>query len=915
MSEAKEYINSLQKFSDSILHLVEAIKAQTKAGDDTSLKDAVSSTKAQSELLLQNAKQLTVLTEDSKETKSNTQEILKIVKDLKQEKKKGIWETLSNKDKAKDIKSSVKTITLMAGGILAIGAAFKIVGEVDFKSVMALSLALPAVSYAFNKVGENSSSTKENTNTALSMIIMSGGILGSSLLLSMAPTISLNTLFTTIGVSVSLAIAMYGVSKAIENTSNDDIKRMYMVAPVMPVLAGGIVASGLLLQQMPTIGIKQVLSTIGVGIAMGSSLIPLAIASRMVGGKSKEMTTLSLLLPLTSAGLVASGLLLQNMPSLDTVNILKSTVTIGASSVALAGTVWAMNKMGLASPGGLKTVTFGMLGATLMSGGLMAMSHILNLGNYSNYPTTEWATGVGLSMLGYLPAVIVTGTIAMTGIGALALLAGVASMTGIAGGLAEVSHILNKGNYTGGPTEKWAIGTGLALMGFVDPILKLNPGLFGMLFGDTLSTKIEAIEKIGTGLKNASINIAGGNYTGGPTEEWSKGVGLALMSFAATMESVKPGFFESLIFGTSLDDKLNSMKKVAKFLPELGEAVGTDTSVYSGGPDPDWAGGAAKAILAFAETLNKVDTGWVKSNLDERLRGMKKVAKFLPELGEAVGDKTSMYKGGPKKEWAEAIALTLGAFTGSLNDIDDAWFGSNLGPRLESIKKVARTIKEIGWAVGNDNSMYKGAPPKKWTDNVSHAISSFTSIKGIQNTKDSTSQIYKLAWSYKYLAKTLSGLGDTLKELPDKTPDISGVYAGLVTLSLIDDSKLKDVLGAIDEHKGNLTDTMSAIIKASEEQKSKFNTDGFTGIMDFAKLTSQKAASAPMQNVNPLMSSGIQSSVTQQKQKEPEPVKIDTTSLEEKVSNLSSLLTSVKEVLDEIADNTEGEKDINKILN
>lgn len=974
MSEAKDYINALQKFSDSVLHLVEAIKSQTT--EKKSFENIVGSSKEQSKLLLENAKKLTVIVENTEETKTDTKEILKLVKKLKQEKEKGIWETMSKKDKAKNVKESVKTITLMAGGILAIGAAFKLVGEVDFKSVMALSLALPAVAYAFNKVGENTSSPKENSQIALSMIIMSGGVLGSAHLLAMAPTISLGSLFTAIGVSAALAIAMYGVSTTLQNTDDNDIKRMYMIAPVMPILAGGIMASGLLLQNMPSIGLTQVLSTIGVGIALGSSMIPLAIASRMVGGKSKEMVTLSLLLPLTSAGLVASGMLLQNMPALDTINILKGALSISASTVALAGTVWVMDKMGLASPGGMKTVLFGMLGATLMSGGLMVMSHILNQGNYGNYPSTDWAAGVGLSMLGYLPAVLITGTIAMSGIGALALLAGVAAMTGIAGGLVGVSHILSNGNYKGGPTEEWARGASLAIMGFVDPILKLSPGLFGMLLGDTLESKIKSIEKIGTGLKNASMNIAGGNYSGGPSPDWALGVGLSLMSFAATMETVEPGLFDKLLFGTSLDDKLASMIKVASTLPAIGEAVGKDTSMYSGGPKKEWAEGSANSILAFATALDTIDTGWFESNLDAQLWGMIKVARILPELGKAVGNDTSMYGGGPEKDWAEAISITLGAFAESLDTVDDGWFGSNLKERLEGMLSIARILPRLGWAVTNKTDMYQGGPTKEWAQNIGQSlnifsdsvgkmvdnatpeeytkmywpliymghvikrysemfnglsfsnfpsekwsngtaafINSFTSIKGINNTKSASKEIYRLSWAYNKLADSLSGVGDVMKNMPNEIPDVSGLYSGLVTLSLIDDSNLKTVLESMKDHEGNLENTMSAIISASNKTKTDMSS-GFSGLFDFAKVTSAKASSQTPQASNPLLNQGKPASVntTITKKEEDKEVKIDTKSLEDKLSEMSGLLTSMTEVLNDIADNTASEKDISKLL-
>lgn len=967
MSTEKDYIDSLQNFSKSVHLFVEEIKKQ--ASTDKDFKDLVSSTKEQSANILENAKKLNVISEDVSETKSNTEKVLSIVKSLSKKKDSGVMDTLNSKDKAKNVRSSVKTIALMAGGILAIGTAFKLIGEVDFKSVMALSVALPAVSYAFNKVGEQSSDPKETSLTALSMIVMAGGLLGAGQLLGMMPNIGLGSLFTSVGVAASMALALYGMSKAVDVLGDGEVSKLYLMAPLLPVMAGSIVGSGQILQSMPTLTLAQVLSTVGVGIALASSLIPMSIAARAVGGNAKDVTLLSLLLPVMSAGINVSGLILQDMPDLDSGRILKGSLTIAGSTLALSGAIWGLNKLGL----GIKEAVVGTLATTIMSGGLMAMSHILSVGNYSNYPSVDWATGVGLSMLGYLPSVLITGAIAATGFGALVIGAGILSMTAIAGGLATVSHIIKKGNYTGGPSVEWAEGVGLSLMGFVDPILKLNPSLLGMLLGDTLSAKIDSIEKIGEGLNKTSHKIAGGNYTGGPSVEWATGVGLSLMSFAATMENIEPGLLDKLIFGTSLQDKLDSMVTVAGVLPRIGQAVGRDTSMYSGGPKPEWAEGSAKSILSFASALDTVDTGWFSSNLDGQLQGMIKIAGVLPELGKAVTSDTSMYEGGPKKEWAEAISTTLNAFIGAL-DVDDAWFGSNLDERLLDMIKIAKVLPELGKAVTNDTSIYSGGPDETWTKNVGATVttfsnsisqlsenmtpselsdmllpmlnigriirgyallfngvkfdnypsidwskgmasfvSNFTSIKGINNTKTASIEILKLSRAYRNLTNSLSGISDVMNDMPDTMPDVSGLYAGLVTLSLIDDSKLKNVFEAIDSHKGRLSDTMSAIIKASNIQEKNNTTDwgGFGGILDFNNIGSSKSQQT---TISPnIRSSSTVNPTDNIDKKEKLDITLDTTSLENKVQELSTLLNSVISTLGIIADNTTKEE-TNKLL-
>jgi hypothetical protein len=138
------------------------------------------------------AEELKVVSATVSATKSNTEQILEIVKGIKQEKKSGIRDKQSGaKDKTKSLAEGIKTISLMAGAILAVGTAFKIVGDVDFDSVIALSVALPLVAIAFNKVGETTSNPKQALNISLSMIMMSAGIAASGAIISFMPSLSL----------------------------------------------------------------------------------------------------------------------------------------------------------------------------------------------------------------------------------------------------------------------------------------------------------------------------------------------------------------------------------------------------------------------------------------------------------------------------------------------------------------------------------------------------------------------------------------------------------------------------------------------------------------------------------------------------------------------------------------------------
>jgi hypothetical protein len=142
----------------------------------------------------------------------------------------------------------------MAGAILAIGSAFKVIGEVDFKSVLALSVALPILAISFDQVGQTSKSPKEAGLIALNMIIMSAGVAGSGTILSLMPSLTFGQMFSAVAVSIAIGISMYALSESVDNMGGvQNIAKMYKLIPILPLLAGSIALSGYALQNTPII--------------------------------------------------------------------------------------------------------------------------------------------------------------------------------------------------------------------------------------------------------------------------------------------------------------------------------------------------------------------------------------------------------------------------------------------------------------------------------------------------------------------------------------------------------------------------------------------------------------------------------------------------------------------------------------
>lgn len=741
MAKEEKYINALQNFSKSVELLAESIKQHVNNNND--MNQSLSGSEKQTQVLLDYAKQLNVISEDTKETKSNTEAILKQIKSIRGERKNGIFDKIEKKDKKKSVTEGIKTMALMAGGILAIGAAFKIVGEVDFKSVIALSVALPAVSYAFNKVGESKMSTKDAFITAGNMVIMSAGIAGSAMILKHTPVLTLPQFLSAIGTSAALAISMWGLSNILKDV---DIKKMYLTVPILPVIAGAIAASGHVLAYMPTITLPQVLSTIGIGLALGGAMIPLAFAARIAGKNTDDLVTMSVVLPILASGLYAASYLLQNMPvGLPIEDIIFNSLAIAGSVTALSLPLILLAKTKM----GIKEVALGTLSMTIMSAGLMAMSHILAFGDYSKYPTTEWATGVGLSMLGYLPAVIATGLIVSSGIGALVLAAGIAGMAGIAGGLVGVSHILKNGTWTGGPDKDWAEGVGLSLSYFANAISKLSPGVVGLIMGNTLKKQIDGIEQVGHALVNVSGIIKGGSYKGGPGKDWAEGVGLSISYFANALDHIKPGFFESFFSGTTMEDKIEMIKKMVQMLPDIGTALGNDQSMYQGGPTKEWAEGVGQTVSAFANSIAVMADEVSLKKMDSWIDNIKKFAPVMAYYGTEL--EKGSYSKFPSTEWVNGVVGFVEGFT----KIDG--INSNKG----AYKNIIRLSVSYNYLA-------------KALDNVSKSLNSIKS---------------------------------------ENIPDMGAIYSGLTTLSLIDSRNLDRVMLTLNNRQNIITDLITNVNK------------------------------------------------------------------------------------------------------
>src|SRR5208283_3440875 len=123
------------------------------------------------------------------------------------------------------------------------------------------------------------------------------------------------------------------------------------------------------------------------------------------------------------------------------------------------------------------------------------------------------------------------------------------------------------------------------------------------------------------------------------------------------------------IGGETTDKRIASMVSLAGSLNQIGIAVGSDNSVYQGGPDARWASGVGGSLLAFAQTIKSFDDAGIDlDEIPDAMNAIKMLAPLMPMIATEVskGD----YSKFPDIRWSEGIGKFFTVFS-DLDIVDD----------------------------------------------------------------------------------------------------------------------------------------------------------------------------------------------------------------------------------------------------
>ena len=515
-----------------------------------------------------------------------------------------------------------------------------------------------------------------------------------------------------------------------------------------------------------------------------------------------------------------------NHPSLEwATGVGLSLGAFGLAALVLGESIMTTGGMGAVAIG------IGLLSIVAIAGTVWLSSKILNNGDYKKYPTMDWSLGVGLSLGAFGLAALGLGAVILTGIGALALAAGLSTIPMIADSIVDISYKLAPGNYTKFPTLGWATGVGLSLGAFGLAALGLGAAILTGVGALALAAGLYAMPMITNTIITTSEKLSKGNYTKFPTLGWATGVGLSLTAFATTTMAVGSFIIGSLGIGAgAMYVGSEAIKTISHSIVDTAEIFASGK--FSGGPTKDWAEGVGGAIGAFAPVYKILsESKGLFSNgpdVDSMKSAIITITNGIIESANTFGENTSAFDLSkiPSRDWGENVGKAIIGFIPALEYISKntgTFFGNGTDMLTDGIKAVTNGIKtaSLTLAEGNYSSKLSG----NWVQSITGNIKSYVELAKYlidsdadeYNLSDFSDSMVKLSDGYSKLADGVSKLNNELTKIDvEKLTALKSLSGTVVLLSLMDSGQFEDMMDALEDKAKIFVDVMNDLDTTSE---------------------------------------------------------------------------------------------------
>lgn len=684
---------------------------------------------------------------DTSKILSNQDTIIKLSKDRENSTKTGDeFENAGGKN-MDAIKKGVGSIILIAGAVLIMGTAFKIIGNVDFLSVVSLSLALMLISETFIKISQlDGLDYNKILMTSVALVAIASAMVLSSYILSMMSPIGLTQFVSAIMVAaifVPLSYAIKGITSGLKGVDPVTMGIVAISLPfLMPALALAMMKSSEYLGNIQPIGLMQFVSAILIGaIFVVLSFGLKQIISAFSGIDPATAFTISLTIPLLlvaiSASITASSYILNAMepvPANILLNALLLGAVLGVVSLIMSPVINRLKDIKVTDvlKGGLILIA--------IAGIIAVSSHVLNFGEYGNYPGLGWVLGVTASLVAFGVSAMILGTF-MAGPQAIIFGLGLVAVLGLATTIMGVSKILNEGDYNIPGMLNWATAVSLLYITFVPILAVLGVAALASsvmsVFGVNPWKKAQsAVEDVARTIVSVSHILKEGDYSGGPNATWAGGIAIALGAFAPVYSMLlKNSVMEALgSGGVGPDEFASAIETVAKGIVTASLYLSMNKGTFVDGPGEEWAKGVGLSIGAFAPVYSMLlaskilddsslsPEGFVNA-IQTVSMGIVESARIFAESDVEFG--VANY---PKAEWGEGVGLAINAFSPVYELLLNQkwWKGNQIGLMTIGVNSLIDSIKYAGLEFSKVN--WSNHPNSRWGEGIKDLVAIWTNI-------------------------------------------------------------------------------------------------------------------------------------------------------------------------------------------
>ena len=764
----QKLLNALSNLSEALEQISEALKEGK--GNKSATTEALQSGNFTSEIKQINVgiKQLQL---DNKKILKNQETIIQLSKKASGDKKSDFETAGGDKKQESNIKKGVGTILLIAVAVLAIGVAFKLIGGINFLSVIGLSIGILLVAKAFEKVADLKMSLKEAAVVSASLILMAFGITVSSWIMSKITPVSITQSLTAILIGVGFSAMSPAINKIIMAFGGMSwggvIKAVVGLVMVLPAIALGITLSSFILRKITPISFNQAITAILISgvfavISFGIKKLLAAFGGTSILGLVAAILFLPSVMEAIAEGIVRAS------RHLNKTELIGWPQALGAIMVAAIFAVISFGlKKILGAFGGNSII--GMAAAILFLPSVMeAVAD--GIVRASSYLKKTEKVGWDQALSGIMIAAIFT-----------VISFGLKNIIKAMGAINNPLSVLLLPILL--PAVAWAIQLSSKYLSKVTILGKdqfwTALGISGLFVVFALALKIigPSIDKIGVG----SIIKIPLMFTALSGAIW---LSSKILSKVTVMEdaflkkllkfsvvaAIAIGLFAGLTYLVNkIADKSGGFMQLGKGLVAVGIialAVMVSSKIlalgnYKTGAYPSvlWSLGVGLSIAAFALGA---------SVLGPMVFGPQALL-FAAGLGAVLAVATTVviashilakgnYKKGPGLLWAVTTTMIMGTFgklTAILGIMPKSWVkdGTN------AVKAVAQSIVDAAWIFNGAKAAFVGGPTKEWAEGVGIAIGAFAPVYKMM-TKGGIAQLFMGSgpspWAFAAAIKTIS---------------------------------------------------------------------------------------------------------------------------------------------------------------